>query len=188
MIIAVDFDGTLCENKFPEIGEPNESVISELKTRQKNGDHLILWTCRSEDKLEAAVHWCEEHGLIFDCINENLPEVIEAFGEDCRKITAQEYWDDRAVRVGFPHPDLNVIFEELADWMHRSKMLIRNLSFYSKAGGIYAELSLSKSIDGKTFAIHHIFYLGGVMHKSAWKDYQNNLDLDKVIKDLNGAE
>ena len=26
-IIAVDFDGTLCENKWPEIGEPNTNLI-----------------------------------------------------------------------------------------------------------------------------------------------------------------
>lgn len=27
-IIAVDFDGTICENKYPAIGEPRRSTIS----------------------------------------------------------------------------------------------------------------------------------------------------------------
>ena len=45
-IIAVDFDGTLCENRYPEIGKPNEKVINYLIKRQKEGDKLILWTCR----------------------------------------------------------------------------------------------------------------------------------------------
>lgn len=101
MIIAVDFDGTLCENKYPEIGKPNMKVISELKARKENGDRIILWTCRTGNKLKAAVRWCEKRGLVFDCVNENLPEIIEKYGEDCRKITATEYWDDRAVQVVF---------------------------------------------------------------------------------------
>jgi len=101
MIIAVDFDGTLCENKYPEIGKPNKKVISELKARKENGDRIILWTCRTGNKLKAAVRWCEKRGLVFDRVNENLPEIIEKYGEDCRKITATEYWDDRAVQVIF---------------------------------------------------------------------------------------
>lgn len=107
-IIAVDFDGTLCENKYPEIGEPNEYVIRELIKRQEEGAALILWTCRTSDRLIDAVKWCSEHGLIFDCVNENLPEIIEAFGEDSRKITATEYWDDRSVIVS---KQINVIYE-----------------------------------------------------------------------------
>lgn len=48
-IIAVDFDGTLCENKWPEIGEANEDMIYYLRKRQAEGDKLILWTCRVGD-------------------------------------------------------------------------------------------------------------------------------------------
>jgi hydroxymethylpyrimidine pyrophosphatase-like HAD family hydrolase len=50
-IIAVDFDGTLCENKWPEIGMPNEELIEYLKKRQANGEKLILWTSRNESVL-----------------------------------------------------------------------------------------------------------------------------------------
>ena len=38
-------------------------------------------------------------GVEFDAVNENLPEVIERMGGDTRKVFANEYWDDRAVRV-----------------------------------------------------------------------------------------
>lgn len=34
-IIAVDFDGTLCENKWPEIGMPNEELIEYLKKKDR---------------------------------------------------------------------------------------------------------------------------------------------------------
>lgn len=96
-IIAVDFDGTLCENKWPEIGMPNEELIEYLKKRQANGEKLILWTSRNEEQTKEAVEWCKEHGLIFDAVNDNLPEIVEAFGGNCRKIFANEYIDDRSL-------------------------------------------------------------------------------------------
>lgn len=95
-IIAVDFDGTLCENQWPEIGLPNTKLIKELIYRRKQGDKLILWTNRVDDKLENAVNWCKEQGLEFDAINDNLPEIIESFGSNSRKVFANIYIDDRA--------------------------------------------------------------------------------------------
>lgn len=94
-IIAVDFDGTLCENKWPEIGAPNEELINHLKSQQVVGNKVILWTCREGDLLSDAINWCRGHGLLFDAINENLPDVIREFGGSNRKIFAHEYIDDR---------------------------------------------------------------------------------------------
>ena len=94
-IIAVDFDGTLCENNWPEIGEPRFGTITYLLKEKKQGAKLILWTCRVGEMLEKAVVWCADHGLRFDAVNENLPEIIESFGSDTRKIFANEYLDDR---------------------------------------------------------------------------------------------
>ena len=96
-IIAVDFDGTLCENNWPGIGSPNEELLDYLRNRKKDGDKLILWTCRVGDMLQKAVEWCEERNLAFDAVNENLPEIIENFGSDTRKIFANEYIDDRNI-------------------------------------------------------------------------------------------
>lgn len=94
-IIAVDFDGTLCENKWPEIGEPNKELIAYLKERQAAGDKLVLWTCRVGEILKNAIDWSAEQGLIFNAVNENLPEIVNSFGTDTRKIFANEYIDDR---------------------------------------------------------------------------------------------
>ena len=96
-IIAVDFDGCLCSDKWPEIGEPCLPVINELLIRQKNGAKLILWTCRVGERLDAAVRWCAKHGLQFDAVNDNLKEIKEKFGGDTRKVYATEYWDDKNV-------------------------------------------------------------------------------------------
>lgn len=98
-IIAVDFDGTLCENRYPAIGAARAEVLDALCAEQDKGARVILWTCRCGDRLREAVDWCAEQGLYFDSVNENLPELVRKYGEDPRKISATEYWDDRAVRI-----------------------------------------------------------------------------------------
>lgn len=97
-IIAVDFDGTLCENAWPGIGEARAGVIDYVLGQQMTGAKLILWTNRRGERLEEAVRWCAARGLAFDAVNENLPEIVERFGGDTRKVFADEYLDDRAVR------------------------------------------------------------------------------------------
>lgn len=97
-IIAVDFDGCLVENAFPDIGNPIEKTITALKAEQAAGAKVILWTCRHDEPLEAAISWCKAHGIRLDAVNANLPHLIEQFGET-RKVGATEYWDDRAVRM-----------------------------------------------------------------------------------------
>ncbi len=96
MIIAVDFDGTLCEDCYPNIGEANIRLILALQSRQEMGDRLILWTCRAGEYLEAAVEWCGDYGLYFDAVNDNVPEVLERWGNNSRKVTADLYIDDKA--------------------------------------------------------------------------------------------
>jgi len=98
-VIAVDFDGTLCVSKWPEIGEPNWSVLNMIKRRKASGDKVILWTCREGQYLTDAVRWCEAHGLRFDAVNDNIPERIAQYGNNPRKVSADEYWDDKAVTV-----------------------------------------------------------------------------------------
>lgn len=95
-IIAVDFDGTLCEECWPEIGKPNLRLIGELIYRKSLGDKIILWTCRAGVQLEEAVNFCGSYGLTFDAINDNLPEIVERYGNNSRKITADIYIDDKS--------------------------------------------------------------------------------------------
>lgn len=97
-VIAVDFDGTLCDDAWPDIGEEDKATISYILARQKEGAKIILWTNREGIYLERAVAWCKDRGLIFDAVNENLPEVEKAFGSDSRKIFANEYLDDLALK------------------------------------------------------------------------------------------
>ena len=93
-VIAIDFDGTLFETDYPEIIKPMTAVIELAKVLKREGAKLILWTCREGKELEAAVEACREHGLEFDAVNDNLPELKEKWKNNPRKIAADEYWDD----------------------------------------------------------------------------------------------
>lgn len=119
-VIAVDFDGTLCTNgAWPEIGAPRWDIINRLLLRQAQGDKAILWTCRAGKELEAAVEWCKGLGIHFDAVNESLPEWVEHFGNDSRKIGAHEYWDDKAVYCGPPNTKRDILNLILAERDHQ---------------------------------------------------------------------
>lgn len=93
-IYAIDFDGTIVRNKWPEIGEPNAAIIHFVRTLQEKGDKWILYTMREGDKLQEALKFLEEHELKPDAVNDNLPELIKAFGSNPRKVYADVYIDD----------------------------------------------------------------------------------------------
>ena len=97
IIYAVDFDGTLSFGRWPEIGDPNEALFNFLKKEKAGGARIILYTCRNGRELIEAVEFCADQGLDFDAVNENLPELIELYGGDTRKINADFYLDDKAV-------------------------------------------------------------------------------------------
>ena len=96
-IIAIDFDGTLVEDCFPNIGKKRIRVWEEAFKAKKEGKKLILWTSRDHQNLQDAVKYCSSEGLEFDAINENISEVQQLFNNDTRKVYANEYWDDKAI-------------------------------------------------------------------------------------------
>jgi len=100
-ILAVDFDGTLCEHKFPAIGEMNKPLFEAVLNAKKAGWKVILWTCRGGNYLEAAVNWCKAHGLEFEAVNDDIPEIKDSdFGRDkSGKIYATYYIDDRNIDI-----------------------------------------------------------------------------------------
>jgi len=94
LTIAVDFDGTIVEHKYPEIGKELPFATDTLKTLKKKGHRLILWTYRTGDELNEALEFCKERGLEFYAVNQNYPE--EKFDKNIgRKILADMYIDDR---------------------------------------------------------------------------------------------
>ncbi len=117
-IMAVDFDGTLVKDRFPEIGAEREKFCSFIRILQKMGVKSILWTSRTGSALREAIEWCEDHDLHFDAINENLPEVIELTGGiDTRKVYADVYFDDR--NRGISNSIMQSKVEEIWAWFEK---------------------------------------------------------------------
>ncbi len=100
MKIAVDFDGTIVEDDYPDIGKPMLFAFETLKELQKQKHQLILWTYRSGSQLEEAIEFCRENGIEFYAVNNSYPEETydNAFS---RKIHAHVFIDDRNLG-GFP--------------------------------------------------------------------------------------
>ncbi len=94
-IYAIDFDGTIVEEKFPAIGELNPEAADFIHHLQQNGDKWILFTLREEQYLEEALAFLHANGLHPDAVNDNLPETIQQWGNNPRKISADVYIDDR---------------------------------------------------------------------------------------------
>jgi hypothetical protein len=94
-IIAVDFDGVIVEEFWPAMGPVITRTVNIIKKLRAEGHKVILWTCRTGKQLTDALDFCRLYDLEFDAVNENLPETIEKYGGDSRKITADLYFDDR---------------------------------------------------------------------------------------------
>lgn len=107
MIIAVDFDGTIVEHAYPQIGKPIPFAIETLLQIQKEGHRLILWTVRRGQLLQAAVDYCAERGLYFFAENENYRGETVEREEYSRKLKSDLFIDDRNLG-GLP--DWGVIF------------------------------------------------------------------------------
>jgi hypothetical protein len=95
MFIAVDFDGTIVEEAYPQIGRPIPFAIDALKRLQQEDHHqIVLWTVREGKYLEEAVEYCANQGLIFYAVNKNYPEEEVS---SPRKLMADVFIDDRSV-------------------------------------------------------------------------------------------
>ena len=127
-IIAVDFDGTIVEHRYPDIGRPVPGAIEALLEFQGLGARLILWTMRSDgqrdgDVLTLAVEWCRKRGLEFWGVNQNP----EQSWSRSPKAYAHRYIDDAA--VGCPlRPSLTAGARDMVDWERVREDVLRWLA------------------------------------------------------------
>jgi hydroxymethylpyrimidine pyrophosphatase-like HAD family hydrolase len=95
-VLAIDFDGTIVDDKYPAIGKPKLFAFETLKKLQEEGFTLILWTYRSGRSLREAVEFCRQEGIEFYAVNKSYKE--EDYSENIsRKINADIFIDDRNV-------------------------------------------------------------------------------------------
>ena len=110
MIIAVDFDGTIVEHKYPKIGKEKPFAIDTLRKLASDGHKIVLWTAREGELLEEAVAFCKERGLTFYAVNGDTPSGGLNFQNKASttKLIADVYIDDRNLG-GLP--DWGTIYE-----------------------------------------------------------------------------
>ena len=95
-VLAIDFDGTIVDDKYPAIGKPKLFAFETLKKLQEEGFTLILWTYRSGRSLKEAVEFCRQEGIEFYAVNKSYKE--ENYSENIsRKINADIFIDDRNI-------------------------------------------------------------------------------------------
>ena len=123
MVIAVDFDGTIVEHRYPAIGPELPFAIDTLRQLASEGHRLILWTVREGQYLDDAVEFCRSRGLEFYAVNRDYPEEEpERNNRFTRKLKADLWIDDRNLG-GLP--DGGTIYEMIhhrltyEDLMHR---------------------------------------------------------------------
>ena len=98
MTIAVDFDGTIVEHRYPEIGPEIPFAIDTLKMLIADRHKVILWTVREGELLDQAVEWCRQRGVEFYAVNKDYPEEKKEYNNHfSRKIQAEVWIDDRNV-------------------------------------------------------------------------------------------
>ncbi len=98
MTIAVDFDGTIVEHRYPEIGEEIPFAIDTLKMLIKDHHRLILWSVREGKLLDDAVNWCKERGVEFYAVNRDYPEeTLDNNQHFSRKLKVDLWIDDRNI-------------------------------------------------------------------------------------------
>lgn len=126
LYVAVDFDGTIVDNRFPEIGDPVPGAIETLISLKERGAVLILWTMRSDgqehgDVLADALEYCRENGVEFDFANEHPQDWTTS-----PKAYAHVYVDDAAAGcplIDNPKPN----GRQMVDWSIVGPMLLKML-------------------------------------------------------------
>ena len=131
--IAVDFDGTIVEHAYPEIGKDMLFAFETLKALQEKGHRLILWTFRDGKYLEDAVAYCQSKGIEFYAVNKSYPE--EEFDQSIsRKINCDLFIDDRNLG-GFPgwSDVCQMLHPESGEFYHKLKNEEAHYNFPKKA-------------------------------------------------------
>ena len=95
MTIAVDFDGTIVEHRYPKIGEEIPFATETLKILAQERHKLISWTVREGELLEEAIEWCRQRGVFFYSVNKDYPEEEKSHNGFSRKLKADLFIDDR---------------------------------------------------------------------------------------------
>lgn len=129
--IAIDFDGTIVEDAYPNIGKPQAFVFETLKQLENKGYRLILWTYRHGDRLQEAVEFCRKNGIEFYAVNSSYEGEVFDGNTQSRKLDADIFIDDRNLG-GFP------------GWGEVYEIITQRIEFGISGGEVQAYSKLKK--------------------------------------------
>jgi hydroxymethylpyrimidine pyrophosphatase-like HAD family hydrolase len=139
-VIAVDFDGTIVEHKYPGIGNEMLFAFATLKALQQKGHKLILWTIRTGRLLEEAVSFCRENGVEFYAVNKNYPEEV-LDEKTSRKLNADIFIDDRAIGGFIGWSEVwSHLHPEGGDFAHQLKNPEAHHNYKKSEGSVFKKL------------------------------------------------
>lgn len=126
MTIAVDFDGTIVEHRYPEIGKELPFATQTLKMLIEDRHKLILWSVREGKLLDDAVEWCRKRGVEFYAVNRDFPEEDLSKNQSfSRKLKADVWIDDRNIG-GLP--DWGTIYQMITERKTYEEVLTERLA------------------------------------------------------------
>jgi len=103
--IVIDFDGTICDNKYPGVGAPKEGVQKALQKLKDFGYCLIISSCRMnmhlngnkieevEKQKKIIEDFMAEHNIPYDMVS-YASKPVAFFYIDDRAITYEDNWDE----------------------------------------------------------------------------------------------
>jgi hypothetical protein len=117
LVIAIDFDGTVCTHEYPDIGI-DIGAFPVLKELAAYGNKLILFTMRSDKELGDAVNLFASNEIPLYGINVNPTQKQWTNSPKCE---AQLYIDDAALGI----PLITGMHSRpYVDWIAVRKMLV----------------------------------------------------------------
>lgn len=112
-IFAIDFDGTIVEHEFPDIGPEKPNALDTMRALQKVGHKIIIWTCRTGEMLDVIEQWLKKKNFVPDSINKSLVP-YSSYGFSFPKVYADFYLDDRS-------------FPPFSDWKSVQKQFLNDI-------------------------------------------------------------
>jgi hypothetical protein len=104
--VAIDFDGTIVEDKYPEIGSLKEDVVSCTNILKELGCFIIITSCRTSTLIHPSMaervtqkqimeNFLRENNIAFDKIDEgNEGKVVADIYIDDRGIKFEDNWKE----------------------------------------------------------------------------------------------
>jgi hydroxymethylpyrimidine pyrophosphatase-like HAD family hydrolase len=139
-VIAVDFDGTIVEHKYPAIGKEMLFAFATLKALQQKGHKLILWTIRTGDLLQEAVDYCRQNGVEFYAVNKNYPEEM-LDDRTSRKLNADVFIDDRNLGGFIGWSEIwQTLHPDGGEFSHQLKNMEAHINFRKNESSIFKKL------------------------------------------------